>query len=40
MTCLRSWKYFAQAWEKASMPAKPSQKAAKADKIITAFAGR
>jgi hypothetical protein len=40
MTWLRSWKYFAQAWEKGSMSTKPSQKAAKADKIITTFAGR
>jgi hypothetical protein len=39
MTCLRNWKYFAQAWAKGSTPVKPSQKAAKVDKIITAFAG-
>jgi hypothetical protein len=38
-TCFRNWKYFAQAWVKGSIPAKPSQKAAKAERIITVFAG-
>jgi hypothetical protein len=35
--CFWSWKYFDQPWTKGSMPTYPSQKAAKADKVITAF---
>jgi hypothetical protein len=37
--CFRSWKYFDQPWMKGSMSAYPSQKAVKADKVVTVFAG-